>query len=200
MFVRSLKLSLAACAVAAFVSAPAFAAEPHGWYLGAGVGYAQNKLSDNVFPSGTSEKTNDIGFKIYGGYQFTPNWAVEAEYLNFGKYSANYPGDGSDQAKTSGLGISAVGTLPLSAQFALLGKLGVLAKYTKANSYDNSGNSFYSQNKTTTAVLLGLGAEYRFTQNFALRGEYEYAGKTSIGNAGAKINNSLLSVSARYSF
>lgn len=199
MSVRSLKLSVAACAVAAGVCASAFAADSDSWYVGAGVGYAQNKPHWNLaLPTVFSEKTGDTGFKIYGGYQFAPNWAIEAEYIGFGKYK--FDADDHVTTKTTGFGVSAVGVLPLSSQFALLGKLGVLAKKTKTDSHDNSGHTFYSQDKITAAGLLGVGAEYRFTQNFALRGEYEYAGKTSVGENDGKIKNSLLSVSARYSF
>ena len=165
------------------------------------MGYAQNKITNNNYtmPPGSSEKTSDTGFKIYGGYQFSKNWAVEAEYVNFGQYKETEPAAHSI-VKASGFGVSAVGTLPLSDQFALFGKLGVLAKSTDTNDYNATGNSVYSQSKITAAALLGLGAEYRFTQNLALRAEYEYAGKTSVGENGGKLNNSLLSVSARYSF
>jgi OOP family OmpA-OmpF porin len=199
MSFRLLKLSLAAGAVAACIGAPAFAAEQEGWYLGAGVGYAKNTLSNVRWFADTSEKTNDAGFKVYGGYQFNKNWAAEIEAVSLGKYTADSPNLHSS-VKTSGLGVSAIGMLPLSEQFSLLGKLGVLAKFTDTKEYDNNSSYNYSQKKTSAAALLGFGAEYRFTPDLALRAEYEYFGKSSVGENDSKVSNGLLSVGMRYSF
>jgi len=125
MFSRSFALSLGACVLAVCTAGSVSAAEKTDWYVGGSVGYAKNTLSDAFPPSGTSQKTSATGFKLYGGYQFNSNWAAELEYVNFGKYSADSANLHST-AKASGLGMSAVGTLPLSEQFSLFGKAGVL--------------------------------------------------------------------------
>lgn len=199
MFSRSFAISLSACALAVCVSSSVSATEKKDWYLGASVGYAKSTLSDAYFPTGSVEKTNQAGFKLYGGYQFNRNWAAELEYVNFGKYSADSANLHST-AKASGLGLSAVGVLPLSEQFSLFGKAGVLAKMVKADERNNSGSYIYSQKSTKFAPLLGFGAEYRLTPEMSVRAEYEYAGKTRVGENDAKLTNNLLSVGVRYQF
>jgi OOP family OmpA-OmpF porin len=200
MSFRLSTLSLAAGVVVAALSAPAFAAEQQGWYLGASAGYAKNTISNIEHPTGISEKTRNTGFKVYGGYQFNPYWATEIEVISLGKYTANYPAGANYHAsvKTTGIGISGIGMLPLSEQFGLFGKLGVLNKYTQAQAYSDYG--YASENKITTVALLGGGAEYHFTPNLTLRAEYEYFGKTAVSKDDIKITNSLLSLGMHYRF
>lgn len=167
--------------------------------MGAGFGAAQNKVSGVDFLPGTEQKTNATGFKIYGGYQFNKNWAAEMSYVDLGKFSAqsNFL---NTTVKTSAFTLSAIGSLPVSDQFSVFGKLGLAAKTTNVDEFTPSYNYTYSEKKTTTAPLIGFGAEYRFTPSLALRGEYEYIGETKIGERDAKISNGLMSVSLRYSF
>src|SRR5699024_9211619 len=53
------------------------AAEPTGWYAGAGVGQS---MVDEWFAD-----DEDVGFQVFGGYQFTPYFGLEGAYTNFGE-------------------------------------------------------------------------------------------------------------------
>lgn len=63
--------------------APAMAADDTGFYAGAGAGFTRIKIDDNTLAvAGATASTltkdeSDTGFKIFGGYQFNPNIAVE---------------------------------------------------------------------------------------------------------------------------
>ncbi|MFT3859689.1 MAG: outer membrane beta-barrel protein [Aquabacterium sp.] len=54
-------------------------------YIGGTIG--QSKISVD-FP-GFDE--TDTGYKIYGGYQINPNFALELGYANFGEASHSFP-------------------------------------------------------------------------------------------------------------
>jgi OOP family OmpA-OmpF porin len=199
MFLRTLKVSALAGALTAGVCASSVAAEAQGWYAGVSAGYAQNKVSGINFIPGTSQKNSDTGFKLFGGYQFSPNWAVELEAVNFGKFKAD-SSLLSSRVKASAFGASVVGNYPLSSDFSVFGKLGAAAKFTKVDESSTGGAYRYSQKKISGNILAGAGAEYQLSKQVSLRAEYEYFGKTSVGDNGGKLTNSMASLGLRYSF
>lgn len=216
MTIRSLSLAVAALMLCA--SASSMAADQQGWYMGAGVGAAKNKLSNSQFRNDTSVKDTDTAFKIYGGYQFNKNWAAELSYINFGKFRSSSTYEYVDisassenlEVKSSAIALSGVGIMPLSENFSIFGKLGMAIKTTKATetmlrpgqtSTGQPAQGVYTSNNTSIIPLLGFGTEYRFSPVLAIRGEYEYAGKTTVWEQeGVKSDSSLMSVSLRYSF
>ncbi|RFB74110.1 MULTISPECIES: outer membrane beta-barrel protein [unclassified Herbaspirillum] len=199
MFLRTLKLSTFVCALTAGVCGSSVAAEAQGWYAGVSAGYAQNKASGINFLAGTSKKESDTGFKVFGGYQFTPNWAAELEAVDFGKFQADSTFLTS-RVKASAIGASVIGSYPLSSEFSVFGKLGAAAKFTKVDESAPIIGYKYSQKKTSGSVLAGVGAEYKLSAQLSLRAEYEYFGKTSVGETTGKLTNSLASLGLRYSF
>jgi len=163
-------LSLGSLIAACQVSAQSF-------YIGGSVGksdFDDNNAIPDLITSGSVDGS-DTGFKIFGGYQFNQNFGVELAWVDLGKasYSGTFSGipvtGGS--VKTSGLNLSAVGTLPLGSGFALFGKVGFLAWESKAN--DVTGGAPFSGKADGTDLSLGIGASYDFTKNFGIRAEWE---------------------------
>jgi len=192
-------------APAAFADTPALATSP--WYVGASIGYSTIKPKVSGYNTNVltySEKTSDIGFKIFGGYQFDQNWAVEAQYIDLGKYKIDETGTSDNAhatAKVSGVAVNAVGTLPLNEQISLIAKLGVVYGTLKADVFDSVDRSSYKVSKT--APLMGFGAEYKFSPQIALRAEYEFYGSptvfgTSRGNI--KFRSDMFSLGLLYRF
>lgn len=157
-------------------------------YVGVGVGQGHAKLpsTDTTFQgfpfSGSGDKSHDTSWKLYAGYQFTPNWGLEAGYNDLGhsysfKGTANgLPFDGS--YKMDNWYAAGTGTLPLGSGFSLLGKIGVTYNTAKAGSTCISGvGCFDLGHEHHTDLLLGAGAQYAFTKNWAARLEYEDYGK-----------------------
>jgi opacity protein-like surface antigen len=92
---------------------------PNGFYAGTGWGHFDLKI-DNLNDVGTAVNTivnsSDNAWKINLGYRFTPFFALEADYMDFGHPGDNFEGVGSNGNYTlhmSGFAPFAVGTLPL---------------------------------------------------------------------------------------
>ena len=183
-----MKNILSACAVAAaFVAAPAFAQG----YIGGGFGSA--KLSGIDGAGITGGNTSKSQVKVYGGFQFTPNWGVEAQFSDLGKRDILFNGVAAGSAKVSQFSIAGTGTLPLTAGFSLLGKLGV-----SANRVNGSG-AVPSASKTSP--LIGVGVSYNITPALSARLEYE-----DFGTVAKYVNPTLTaranaySISLKYAF
>jgi OmpA-OmpF porin, OOP family len=180
---------LSACAIAA-----AFAAMPASaqWYVGAGVGSSRISGLDgsaNGFTVSGGDK-NKSSVKVYGGYQLTPNWGLEAQYTDLGKRDVTITPIGSFSGKASQYSLAVTGTVPLSQSFALIGKLGA-----SQNKIDGSGSS----NKSD--VLVGVGVSYSINPKLAVRLEYEDFGKlgtNSLTGRSVRANNTSLNL--QYAF
>lgn len=204
--IRTLSLlTLALC------TAPAFAADTTsggvagaGWYAGAGLGYSTVK--DNATGNGytLNRDTHDTGYKLFGGYRFNSTFGIEGSYIDFGKEKFNWTyspvESGSGTLSATAFALAATGRLPLGDSFALLGKLGLASTQIKhRESWSQPGYSEnISNNHSSTVPVVGLGAEYAFGKNIALRAEYEFYGKSKM--EGVKMKTDLLSVSLGYHF
>ena len=201
---------IAAAVLTAIISVPASAQ----WYAGAGVG-SSNVTGINGSGAATattnftiSGGTRATSWKLYGGYQFTPNWGVEAQYTDLGKRSPTLtisgPGGGSGglNVSPSQWSIAGTGTMPLSNNFYLLGKLGV-----SRNKIDNAtvtvgGITVSGSGTRKTDFLAGLGVGYNFNKNIGVRFEYENFGKFSSngGVGGSSIKGDNWGISLKYAF
>jgi len=185
--------------LAAFGLQPAAAADS-GWYLGAGIGQSRAKINDSRITtdlqgqglSVTSIQDDDrgVGWKLFGGYKFNKNFAVEGGYFNLGEfgYTAN-TNNGSQVAtiKAQGANLDAVGILPITERFSALARAGLT--YTSAkDTFANTGGVTApsgSPSKSEGNYKLGLGVQYDLTKSLALRGEWErYRINDAVGNDG----------------
>ncbi len=181
-----MKKILTACAVAAaFVAAPAFAQG----YIGGGFG--SSKLSGLDGAGITGGNTNKSQVKVYGGFQFTPNWGVEAQFSDLGKRDLLFNGAPFGSARASQFSIAGTGTLPLNSGFSLLGKLGV-----SANRVNGSGGV---SSASATSALIGVGVSYNITPALSARLEYEDFG-TVAKYTNATVRANAYSISLKYAF
>lgn len=162
---KTLQKTLLALAVGSLVSVGAQAAVSYGnGYTGqpyVGVKVGQFDLDTN----GASDPT---AYGIYGGYNFDPNFGVEAEYV--GSDDANYY-NGDVDAKTYGVyGTYRYGfnNTPVYAK----GKLGVAR--TEIEGSSTIPSSSVSDKNTRLAGGLGLG--YSVNPNFGVEAEYDIVG------------------------
>lgn len=179
-----LKAALALLLPAAFlaISTPAAAQGQSdvGWYIGGSYGMTTYDLGG--VPAGASIDDSDTGFKIFGGFQFTKNWGAEAGYVDFGKATAS--GTLSGDAGITAFTFAGTGTLPLGANFALLGKLGLAM-------WDTSGSASSGDNGTD--LYYGVGLRYSFNKNLGLVADYELVDTEND-------SVSMISVGVRYKF
>ena len=198
-------------ATASFAIIPnAFAQSNSGFYVGGSVGYTdfgnggKNDIDSALVSAGatnlsSSLTSHDTGYKIFAGYQFTPNIAVEGGYVWLGtqKYRATYTGGAASvDAKGEGFNIDVLGILPLNDTFSLFAKLGAIdAKMSGSVSATGSGGSaVVNVSQTEWKANYGIGATYNFTQALGLRAEIERFDFPSSSSA------NLYSVGAQYKF
>ncbi|MBI3228764.1 MAG: outer membrane beta-barrel protein [Burkholderiales bacterium] len=118
------------------------------------VGLAFDKANYSVSVVGATTNSSDdkpTGFKIYGGWNYNANFAVEAGYADFGSAKVNFStnaGNGSAEAKVNAFYLAGKGTMPINEQFSAFGKLGVVR-----NKSDYSGRGFGA---------VSLGARFSF--------------------------------------
>ena len=181
-----MKKILSACAVAAaFVAAPAFAQG----YIGGGFGSSRVTGVDGGGVTGGN--TNKSQVKVYGGFQFTPTWGVEAQFSDLGKRDISQYGVAAGSLKASQFSIAGTGTLPLSSGFSLLGKLGVSANRVSGGGVVPNGSA--------TSALIGIGVSYNITPALSARLEYEDFGTVAKFNP-PTVRANAYSISLKYAF
>ena len=163
-----------------------------GFYAGASVGQSKSDC-----PGGLGScDDKDTAYRIFGGYKFHPNIAVEGGYAPLGETSASFPG-GNVTAEANAWDIVGVGSWPLGNNFSILGKLGFYNAEVKLG-------GLASGKKTTTDLLYGLGGQYDFNRNLGLRLEWNrYSGVKSpdvAGISGGDSDVDVLSVGALWRF
>jgi OmpA-OmpF porin, OOP family len=193
---RALGLAVFAATVCPFALA-----QTSGWLLGGNVGQANYTIDDAKITSGLqgaglatstiNDNRTDTGYKLFGGYQFNKNFALEGGYFDLGKagFTATTVPAGTlnGQIKLRGLNLDAVGFLPITENLSLLGRVG--ANYAEAkDSFSGTGAVTVANPAVTqsgTNVKYGMGLEYALTKTLALRGELErYRVNDAVGNHG----------------
>lgn len=207
--------SLLGLAVVALLVCPWVHAAPvTGWYLGAGVGESRAKidedrigksLRDAGFTTVTfNNDERDIGFKLFSGYQFTPNFALEGGYFDLGKFgfTANtVPASSlSGTMKVQGVNLDLVGTLPFTEKFSGFARAGVNYAESTGN-FSGSGLIRPSSSDPSSKganYKYGLGLQYAFTPALAVQTEMERYRVNNVVDGKSDID--LVSVSLVYRF
>ena len=180
---------LALAGFAAVCSTPVMAQGAPGWYLGGNLGGTRSDFNNDAINrdlagkgftvNSTRTDNSSSGGKIFGGYQLTPNFAVEGGYFDLGRYSygsTTIPaGTFSGNSKVSGLNLDLVGTVPLSDRFSAFGRIGA-AYAQNRGSFASTGlvplNNANSR-RNDTNLKVGLGLQYAITEALAVRAEIE---------------------------
>jgi OOP family OmpA-OmpF porin len=133
-------------------------AHAEGAYVGAAIG--QPDYRTPAAGVGGHDGGNGIAAKIDGGYQFTPNFAVEGGYFNLGR-SKNI---GGGDAKVQGGYADAVGSVEFAPHWSLLGSAGL----AEGRFETPSGKDW------SPAVKLGVGLQYDVSRSMAVRLGYDH--------------------------
>ena len=189
--------------MAAFaISVPAFAADTGGYLVGmVGQTKFNQDATDTTGLTNASVKDTGTGIKLGGGYAFNRNLAVEGAYVDLGKatLSGTFGGNNvSATFKASGLVVVAAGMLPLSNQFTLLGRLGVIDATVKADA--SVGNASASDKSTKVKTTFGIGVAYSFTPQFAIRGDFDRYSKLGDSNTTGESDVDMISIGVVYKF
>jgi len=173
------RLALATLAAASSFFSAQCLAQP---YVGFSAGQAdvdESMAIPGLVDPGGRVDGKDGAFKLFGGYQLNPNFALEAAFVDLGdvSYSGNFT-DGFGTApvtggriQNSGINLSAVGVVPLGQSFVVFGKVGMFLWYSEASDV-TGGFRFYSE-EDGADLSLGLGASFALGPRVSLRAEWE---------------------------
>jgi len=196
---RMLGLTGLGCVVAG--SALAQGREAPYFYGGVSLGGSQARIDDEsivarlriagLATTGMSRDESSLAYKLFGGYQFTPNWAVEAGYFNLGKFgfaaTTTPTGILTGEAKFQGVNLDLVGTLPLDERWSVLGRVGVQYGRTR-DTFSRSGAvavTALNPSSSDANYKFGVGIQYAVSPGFLIRGELErYRVNDAVGNRG----------------
>jgi OOP family OmpA-OmpF porin len=159
------------------VSGLATAANPTGFYAGAGVGQFNLKLddvSDVDEAVDTISDSDDNAWKILAGYRLAPFFAVEAAYINLGKPGDSFSGDSGDgnyKLEIEGFAPAVLGIIPIG-PIELFGKLGWYFYDAKVN-LNFDGGPDVDGSSSEDDLMWGLGASIVVFEHVELRAEYE---------------------------
>jgi OmpA-OmpF porin, OOP family len=139
--------------------------------------------------SGTTKcDTSDTGYKVYGGYRFANQFAVELVYFDWGKATASIgpeavparsrdvpmvTGSFSADLTAKGVGLGVAYFLPFSPEWSGVARLGVTQTDAKLSA-SYSGDSGSVSNKDPYAYY-GLGVAYHFNKNLALTADADFS-------------------------
>lgn len=170
---------LAFSALAA-TSAQAASLEKEAIYIGAGASYSAFDV-DGV--SGL-DKT-DTGLNLNIGYKFNSTFSAELGYSKLGDIKIPTEA-GEFSVRNSMVSLSAIGKYPATKEIDILGRVGIAETTSK----------LAGMKDRTVSPILGIGAEYKLTPNYALRAEVQYLPK--FGSSDVSLVNTTFGLQAQF--
>lgn len=183
MKMQKLALALAVCAM----SAGAFAAEDK-FYVGGAIGRGSHNVED--LP-GASVDESDTGYKLFGGYRFSKELAVEVGYFDFGQATAKVGSLTVGKYETSAFGGGVAFTLPFADKWSGIGRLGLASVKTKGTVLG------ISDSEDNVKLYGGLGIGYAITPQINVQGTWDFTQAEIDGDSGRV---DLLAIGVTFSF
>ena len=205
-----LKMAAAAAALAAL---PAVAtaqnvppSQTMGFYLGAGIGAGRATFNESTYqpPAGTSWSSDntELAGKGFVGFRFHKYFGVEGGWDYLGKFKNSYnsaAGSGEATSKLEAWVLDAIGYLPLSPNFTVIGRMGAANGKLSTSVNGTTPSNLATTSDTNTNWTWGAGAQIDVDNHWAFRAEYESFG--AFGNTSTgELRASLWSASALYKF
>ncbi len=138
-----------------------------GVYFGVGLGDA--KLNETGID-------DEMGKKLFAGYQVNRFFAVEAGYTDFGSYNSSSLGFSSD---LDGLEINLLASYPIGPRFSVFGKLG----FWEWDYEVEDSNGAAISDRGGHNLVHGAGLDFKLNRRFKVRGSWdEYRVDDGIAN------------------
>lgn len=178
-------------------STDALFSSPLGWYAGGGIGLVSfdgGEIRDTDDPRAFDDNISDIevGGKVFGGYRFHENIAVEVGYHYFNTAhddDANFDTTPNppDAFTAQGFSFSLLGILPVFERTSVFGRIGgfwgilqeedpfndsIVPEGSEGNEFTDHGVSF----------MAGAGFIFDLSRNVSLRGEVEWVPDIGLGD------------------
>lgn len=173
----------------AVIASPIAVAADLGGYIGGNIGRSKAHFDEadiaarvrapGPVTTSIASDDEDRGYKLFGGYQFHRNFAVEAGYFNLGDFNFTAttvpPGTQTGEMKVRGLNVDLVGSLPITEKFSAFGRVGATYARTKGT-FAGTGAVIVTNPSPSDRDLnykFGAGLQYDFTPRFGIRAEAE---------------------------
>jgi OOP family OmpA-OmpF porin len=171
------------------------------WYIGAGLGENYASIPEQTIDAINSGLTTayaatssvidkskrSTGGKIFVGYSFNRNFAIEGGYAPLGTSSAEFQfltgapisvtlGTFNLDYKMTAAFIDGVGLLPLNEKWSLIGRIGVAYGQTNVNANGSPLTLILSnddKSDSTVRAKFGAGVDYNLNPAFTVRAEWE---------------------------
>lgn len=183
-----------------------------GWYAAADVGQSQfsgGVFDDDQLPASwiRSSSDNSTGYRLTGGYQFTPNWGVEAGYLDLGHgthtgtnprpdpFRPDVTTSVSYRIGAKGLFVAGTGTWPIDPQWSLFARVGMVDGRLDTQPHANGLIFLQGGTDTSWKATYGVGAKWNFQPQWSLR-----LGWDSYRQLGSAYDVSLISLGVEWRF
>ena len=150
------------------------AAQAEGWYVGANLGTARALDVSSDIGSNVLIDDRDSSWRIFGGYHYWDIMGFELGFTDLGKTSvqSTYMGSAySDQDEAAVIDAVIVGTMRITGDISVLGKIGLL--FFDADSETTSGGVTRTDSASGVDYTLGLGAKYDLGKQLGLRVEWQ---------------------------
>jgi OOP family OmpA-OmpF porin len=172
-----------------------------------------NLLGFNVVDATSSLDDSDTGFGLGVGYQVNPWFGAELFYVDLG--SVNYDADATVDdgtgpvpatlgLETSAQGpvLSLLGFLPIGSHFSAYLRAGVALMDAEgtASATINAVSDSASDSTQRSNGVYGLGGEYSFSRNFAVRLEWDRYADVGSEDIIGEADIDLFSLAIRYNF
>jgi OOP family OmpA-OmpF porin len=175
------KIILAICCLAGISTAKA----QDNYYVGAGITSSKYEVSINYDQFSNQNSVNQTGAKFFAGMVIDKTWAVETAYVDLGTVSTDWKFSGRAGTATfgaTGQYIAGKGSLPLTEQFSLFGKLGLIRNQFKKSGFPSGVD------ETKTNAYGSIGAEYALSKKFSLSIEVERFGSDGTLTSALRFN------------
>lgn len=183
-------LSLAAAAL--MLSSAAFA---QGY-----VGIAGGPTKGNFDCAGTITcDTTSTGYKLFGGFKFSPNWGAEVGYFDFGKGKATIADETAGviplEIKGTGFGAGVAFFGQFAPDWSGVARLGIAS--TKAKGSAVIGTASGSVSESSTNPYYGFGVSYALSKAVTVDGAVDFS-RVKFGGESANVR--LMSIGLTFGF
>lgn len=167
------------------------AASPYYVGVSGGISQADYSATDlvNALPAYTLSNVNvddsDVGWKVFGGWQFHPNFAVEAAYVDLGEIKTSFGATVPDVPQlladtaaihpymASGFTLAGVGSYNFNPNVSVMGKVGLFNWDAEVDITEVNSGQKARVDQSGTDLMFGLGAKYLVTPQWGVRAEWE---------------------------
>lgn len=141
-----------------------------------------------------SDDDSALSYKVFAGYSFNRNLALEGGYQHFTDFGQTNVGSISELAGYA-VYIDLIGTIPMGEQWGLFGRLGLAGTTLEGDIAGTVGTKAHD-----TGPRLGAGAQFNFGKSFGVRAEWERTFKVGSNDTTGETDIDVVGASLLYRF